>query len=89
MIESRRVRWVGHVALTGVMRKVGNIKFWSKISEEDTAWDRKAQMGGKPALPLHQSAPSNPTFHLLPTLYKASKNAQSFHIHPEDGNCNF
>jgi hypothetical protein len=27
----------------------------------------------KPTLPLHQSAPSNPTRHLLPALHKASK----------------
>jgi hypothetical protein len=30
----------------------------------------------------------NPTHHLLPALYKASKNAQPIHIHPEDGDCN-
>jgi hypothetical protein len=43
----------------------------------------------QPALPLHQSAPSYPTHHLLPALFKASKPAQPPHFHPEDGNCNF
>jgi hypothetical protein len=36
-----------------------------------------------------QSAPPNTTRHLLPALYKASKNAQLLHINPEDGNCKF
>jgi hypothetical protein len=31
--------------------------------------------------------PSNPTRHLH-ALYKASKNAQPLHIHPEDSKCN-
>jgi hypothetical protein len=35
-------------------------------------------------LPIHQSSASNPTRHLLPALYKASKNAKPLHIHPED-----
>jgi hypothetical protein len=35
-----------------------------------------------------QLAPSNPTRHLLPALYKASKNNQPLHIRPEYGNCN-
>jgi hypothetical protein len=35
----------------------------------------------------HQSAPSNPTRHLVCAVYKASKNAQPLHTHPEDGNC--
>jgi hypothetical protein len=37
---------------------------------------------------LHHSAPSDPTVHLLPALYKAAKNAQQLYTHPEDGNCN-
>jgi Cu/Zn superoxide dismutase len=42
----------------------------------------------QPALLLKQSTPSNPTFHLLPAVYKAANNAQPLHIHPEDGKCN-
>jgi hypothetical protein len=34
--------------------------------------------------PPHQSAPSNPALHILPALYKATKNAKPLHIHPED-----
>jgi hypothetical protein len=37
-------------------------------------------IGLQPALLLHQSAPSNPTLHLLPALKKVAKNAQTLHI---------
>jgi hypothetical protein len=35
------------------------------------------------------SGGSNPTCHLLPALYKASKNAQPLNAHPEDGTAMF
>jgi hypothetical protein len=40
------------------------------------------------AHPLHQSASSNPSRHILPALHEASKGAQPLQIHPKDGKFN-
>jgi hypothetical protein len=39
------------------------------------------------ALLLHQSAPSHPTFCLLPGVHKRTRIDQKIYVHCEDGNC--